>query len=298
VATSGDTGGAVAAGFYGVENVEVVILYPKGKVSKVQELQLTTLGGNVTALEVRGTFDDCQALAKQALADADLHLKANLTSANSINIARWLPQQFYYFYALKQWTGEPPLLSVPSGNFGNLAAGLIAHLSGLRVNKFIAATNANDVIPRFFASGDYKPRSAVATLANAMDVGDPSNFVRVFEIFGQNVERLKEKVAATSISDKATSDTIREVHEKYGYTLDPHGAVAYRALANHLKSDPYQRGIFLETAQPIKFDSVTEILGASPETPVSVTELFSRKKVSIDIDANYADLKEILISKI
>ena len=298
VATSGDTGGAVAAGFHGVDGVEVVILYPKGKVSKVQELQLTTLDGNITALEVRGNFDDCQAMAKQALADADLNKKARITSANSINIARWLPQQFYYFFALKQWDNSPPIFSVPSGNFGNLAAGILAHLSGLPVKGFIAACNANDVVPRFLETGEYVPKPSVATLSNAMDVGDPSNFIRVLEIFDQNIESLKKTVMATSVSDAATSATIREVYEKYGYILDPHGAVAYRALEDHLKSDSRQKGIILETAHPIKFESVAEILGRSPQVPTVVEDLFSKKKVSIEIQRDYVDLKEILISKI
>ena len=298
VATSGDTGGAVAAGFHGVDGVEVVILYPKGKVSKVQELQLTTLDRNVTALEVRGNFDDCQAMAKRALADADLNRKARITSANSINIARWLPQQFYYFFALKQWDNSPPIFSVPSGNFGNLAAGILAHLSGLPVKGFIAACNANDVVPRFLETGEYVPKPSVATLSNAMDVGDPSNFIRVLEIFDQNIESLKKTVMATSVSDAATSATIREVYEKYGYILDPHGAVAYRALEDHLKSDSRQKGIILETAHPIKFESVAEILGRSPQVPTVVEDLFSKKKVSIEILRDYVDLKEVLISKI
>jgi len=298
VATSGDTGGAVAAGFHGIDGVEVVILYPKGKVSKVQELQLTTLDGNVTALEVRGDFDDCQAMAKRALADADLNKKARIISANSINIARWLPQQFYYFFALKQWDDTPPIVSVPSGNFGNLAAGILARLSGLPIKLFIAACNANDVVPRFLETGVYDPKPSIATLSNAMDVGDPSNFVRVLESFDQNVESLNKKVIASSISDAATSGTITEVYEKYGYLLDPHGAVAYRALEDQLKSDPKQKGIILETAHPIKFDSVTEILGRSPEVPLSIEDLFSRKKVSLEIDNDYTDVKEILISKI
>ena len=216
VATSGDTGGAVAAGFHGVDGIEVVILYPKGKVSKVQELQLTTLGGNVTTLELHGNFDDCQALAKQALADSDLQSKVHLTSANSINVARWLPQQFYYFFALKQWQGEPPVFSVPSGNFGNLASGILAHISGLPVQKFIAACNANDVVPRFLQTSNYEPRPSVATLSNAMDVGAPSNFVRILEIFDNNFVDLKSKIEAFSVSDEQTRATMLEVYAKYG----------------------------------------------------------------------------------
>ena len=299
VATSGDTGGAVAAGFHGIENLEVVVLYPKGKVSKVQELQLTTLGLNVTALEVCGTFDECQALAKRALADTEIKSKANLTSANSINIARWLPQQFYYFYALKQWIdGEPPVFSVPSGNFGNLAAGVVAHRSGMPVKKFIAATNANDVVPRFFVSREYKPNPTVPTLSNAMDVGDPSNFVRLLELFDHDTGELKKRVDAISISDAATVETMREVHDSCGYILDPHGAVAYRALKKYLDDHPEERGIFLETAHPVKFDSVEDILHTSPDSPKATEELFSREKVSLEIDVDYADVRDILVSKI
>ena len=298
VATSGDTGGAVASGFYGVEGIEVVILYPKGKVSKVQELQLTTLGGNVTTLELHGNFDDCQALAKQALADVDLQSQIHLTSANSINVARWLPQQFYYFYALKQWSGEPPVISVPSGNFGNLASGLLAHLSGLPISKFIAACNANDVVPRFLQTSDYEPRPSIATLSNAMDVGSPSNFVRILELFNNNFADLKEKVEAVSVSDEATAATISEVYETSGYILDPHGAVGYRSLADNLGRNPDLRGLVLETAHPLKFDSVNEIIGTQGEMPVAVKDLFSKKKISTEINNNYEEVKEILLSKI
>lgn len=298
VATSGDTGGAVAAGFYGVEGIDVVILYPKGKVSKVQELQLTTLGGNVITLEVHGNFDDCQALAKQALADADLTSKVNFTSANSINIARWLPQQFYYFYALKQWRGEPPVISVPSGNFGNLASGILAHISGLPVTKFIAACNANDVVPRFMQTEKYEPRQSVATLSNAMDVGSPSNFVRILEIFDNKFVDLKEKLESVSVSDETTVATMREVYEANNYILDPHGAVGYSALADHLAQHLNQKGIFLETAHPVKFDSVTEIIGTQGTVPEAVNELFSREKQSIEIEVNYDDLKSLILSKI
>ena len=237
VATSGDTGGAVAAGFHGAPGIEVVILYPKGKVSEVQELQLTTLGGNVTTLELHGNFDDCQALAKQALVDTDLQSKVHLTSANSINVARWLPQQFYYFYALKQWSGEPPVISVPSGNFGNLASGILAHISGLPVRKFIAACNANDVVTRFLRTAVYEPRPSVPTLSNAMDVGAPSNFVRILEIFDQKFVDLTEKLESVSIPDETTAATMREVYQKLGYILDPLGAVGLRALIDHLEQN-------------------------------------------------------------
>lgn len=298
VATSGDTGGAVAAGFHNVEGIEVVILYPKGKVSKVQELQLTTLGGNVTTLELHGNFDDCQALAKQALADSDLQSQVHLTSANSINVARWLPQQFYYFFALKQWQGEPPVISVPSGNFGNLASGILAHISGLPVKKFIAACNANDVVTRFLETQNYEPHDSVATLSNAMDVGAPSNFVRILEIFGNKFVDLKEKLESVSISDEVTAQTMRDVYKETGYILDPHGAVGYRALADHLETDPDSRGLFLETAHPVKFDSVREIIGTFGATPPSVDELRTKAKVSTEMDNDYDALRQILLSKI
>ncbi len=305
VATSGDTGGAVANGFYDVEGVEVVILYPKGKVSRVQELQLTTLGKNIAALEVAGNFDDCQALAKTALADEDLKRQVFLTSANSINVARWLPQQFYYFYAFQQWRiqnpkseFQNPVICVPSGNFGNICAGILAHISGLPCEKFIAATNANDVVPGFLETGDLLIKSSVATLSNAMDVANPSNFVRILEIFDNDYVRLKEKISATSVSDEATAETMRRVYEKHKYVLDPHGAVGFYALAKYLEKNPDKKGYFLETAHPIKFDSVEKIVGTYGETPESVKELFSKPKQSIAIEANYEDLKEILLSKI
>ena len=298
VATSGDTGGAVAAGFHGVEGIEVVILYPKGKVSNVQELQLTTLGGNVTTLELHGNFDDCQTLAKRALADADLQSKVHLTSANSINVARWLPQQFYYFYALKQWDGAPPVISVPSGNFGNLASGVLAHASGLPVKKFIAACNANDVVPRFLQTAEYAPRPSIATLSNAMDVGAPSNFVRILEIFDNKFVDLRSTIESVSISDEMTRATMQEVYDQTGYILDPHGAVGYRALAGHLAEHPGREGIVLETAHPVKFDSVNEILGTQAEIPAGVKNLFAQQKDSTEMDNDYSNLKEVLISKI
>lgn len=298
VATSGDTGGAVAAGFHGVEGIEVVILYPKDKVSKVQELQLTTLGGNVTTLELRGNFDDCQALAKRALADREIQSRVHLTSANSINVARWLPQQFYYFYALKQWDGEPPVISVPSGNFGNLASGMVAHISGLPVKKFIAACNANDVVPRFLQTQNYEPYPSVATLSNAMDVGAPSNFVRILEIFDNDFVDLKEKLESVSVSDETTATTMREIYSQCNYILDPHGAVGYKALADYLEQHPESKGIVLETAHPVKFDSVNEIIGTQGEIPASVEGLMSRRKQSIEVDNDYAQVKDILLSKI
>ena len=298
VATSGDTGGAVAAGFHNVEGIEVVIIYPKGKVSRVQELQLTTLGGNVTTLELLGNFDDCQALAKQALADTELRKRARLTSANSINVARWLPQQFYYFFALKHWHGEPPVISVPSGNFGNLAAGILAHASGLPVEGFIAACNANDVVPRYFANGSYEPHETIATLSNAMDVGDPSNFVRILELVERQFPEIGRRLTAVRIDDDATSITMREIFTECNYIVDPHGAVAFRALADHLDDHPNSRGIFLETAHPLKFDSVLDITGTQAEMPDAIMQMESREKVSIEIANDYDTVRNVILSKL
>lgn len=298
VATSGDTGGAVANGFHGVEGIEVVILYPKGKVSRVQEQQLTTLGGNVTALEVLGTFDDCQAIAKQALADTELQKNVFLTSANSINIARWLPQQFYYFYALKQWDGEPPVFSVPSGNFGNICAGILANVSGMPAKSFIAACNANDAVTRYLQTGVLKPQPAVQTLSNAMDVGNPSNFVRILELFGREFNCVKENLTAVSISDETTSNTMRDVFDECGYLLDPHGAVAFAALSEFLQDRPGDRGIILETAHPIKFDSVEDIVGDHGAVPEAVTSLQNKPKRSTEIGTDYESVREILLGKI
>ncbi|HEY0429410.1 MAG TPA: threonine synthase [Pyrinomonadaceae bacterium] len=300
VATSGDTGGAVANGFYEVEGIEVVILYPKGKVSRVQELQLTTLGENISALEVEGSFDDCQALAKTALADEDLKRKTFLTSANSINVARWLPQQFYYFYALQQWTNEKraPVVSVPSGNFGNICAGIIARASGLPISKFIAATNANDVVPNFLKSGKMEMKASVATLSNAMDVANPSNFARILEIFENDFPRLKENLEAVSVSDEITARVMREIFEKYNYILDPHGAVGFYALRKYLEENPSEKGFFLETAHPVKFDSVEKIVGTCGAAPGAIKDLFSRSSQKLEIKVNYEDLKEILLKKI
>ncbi len=293
VATSGDTGGAVAAGFHGGEGIEVVILYPKGKVSRVQELQLTTLGGNVTAIEIDGVFDDCQSMAKSALADKEIQDKVFLTSANSINIARWLPQQFYYFFALKQWEGDAPVFCVPSGNFGNVCAGLLAHASGMPASGFIAACNANAIVPEFLVTGVYHPQTSVATLSNAMDVGNPSNFVRVLELFSREFDEVKENLSAVSITDEQTAATMRDVYERFGYILDPHGAVAFRAL-----EDSGERGIILETAHPIKFDSVADILGIEPEVPASVADLFGRPSEKIAMAVDQQKLKEVILSKI
>ncbi len=298
VATSGDTGGAVANGFFGVEGVDVVILFPKGKVSRVQELQLTTLGQNIHAFEVTGDFDACQTLAKTALADPELKSKMFLTSANSINIARWLPQQFYYFFAYRDWLraghDKPPVVCVPSGNFGNICAGILAHISGLPVAHFIAACNANDVIPRFLESGEMIEKKAVATLSNAMDVANPSNFVRILEMFNRDHVRLRDLMSSVSVSDETTSATMREVFEKFGYILDPHGAVGYRALADYLGGHADAAGYFLETAHPVKFDSVLDITGTFGEIPESVAELELRPKRSEVIPPDYEAVRDAI----
>jgi len=299
VATSGDTGGAVASGFLDVEGVEVIILYPSGKVSSVQELQLTTLGQNITALEVQGTFDDCQRLVKQAFVDAELTRRYFLTSANSINVARWLPQQIYYCYALQQWPhAAPPVFAVPSGNFGNLCAGLLAHISGLPAAHFLAACNANDAVPEYLRTGDFAAKPAVATLSNAMDVGNPSNFVRILELFGQQFAAVKARVSGYSMTDTLTAATIQEVYQHHHYLLDPHGAVAYYALQQYLAEHPAARGIFLETAHPVKFYDVVEpIIGEKVPVPAALGGLLGRPKQSVLLKADFAALKEYLLDR-
>ncbi len=300
VATSGDTGGAVANGFLGVDGIDVVILYPSGKVSKIQELQLTTLGKNIKAIEVNGTFDDCQAMVKQVFADEQLNNKLSLTSANSINVARWLPQQLYYFFAYQQWQQEQaPVICVPSGNFGNICAGILAHLSGLPVQHFIAACNANDVVPNYMNSQVYEPKPAVATISNAMDVGNPSNFIRIIELFHKQFSELKNVFSSVSISDAITAQTIKGVYQQHNYTLDPHGAVAYYALDQYLKNSPLGvRGMILETAHPIKFpDTVEQATGIAPDYPEQVKHLLNQEKLSIVMDAKFEDLKAWLMSR-
>ena len=299
VATSGDTGGAVANGFLGVEGVDVVILYPKGKVSPIQELQLTTLGQNITALEVDGNFDDCQAMVKQAFTDKDLNDKYSLTSANSINVARWLPQQLYYFLAYQQWQhSAAPVICVPSGNFGNICAGVIAYKSGLPVEHFIAACNVNDVVPNFLQTGEYKPKAAIATISNAMDVGNPSNFVRVMELFGQDTSDLKKIFSSTSIDDATTAATIKKVFNEHHYTLDPHGAVGYYALNEYLSKHNDQKGFFLETAHPVKFPEVVEqSTNTKIEFPESVQYLQGKTKQSIEMKPGFDALKEWMMGK-
>ncbi len=300
VATSGDTGGAVANGFYNVDGVDVVILYPSGKVSSVQELQLTTLGKNISALEIEGTFDDCQKLVKQAFADEALNKNLFLTSANSINIARWLPQQFYYFFGYKQWDDKnnPPVISVPSGNFGNICAGLLAHRSGLPVQHFIAACNANDVVTEYLETGNYAPKKSIATLSNAMDVGNPSNFVRILQLFDQQFQSLKNVMSSYSFSDEEIKSILKKLYADSQYLLDPHGAVGYGALKKYLQQHPGVRGIFLETAHPVKFYDVVEpITGQKVPMPAIIHDLLKLKKQRIRIDANYEAFRDYLISQ-
>ena len=298
VATSGDTGGAVANGFYDVDGVEVVILYPSGKVSPVQEKQLTTLGKNIHALEVEVTFDDCQQMVKNAFVDKEINEKLFLTSANSINVARWLPQQFYYFFAYKQWKDKnnPPVISVPSGNFGNICAGILAKKSGLPVKHFIAACNANDIVSGYLQTAELKPKTAVATLSNAMDVGDPSNFVRILEIFNHQFPDLKNALSSFCISDDQTKATIKEVFEESGYLLDPHGAVGYLSLKKYLEGHTNDKGIFLETAHPVKFpEAVESVTGKKIEVPASISSIMTLEKKSIRIKADYNQFKEYLL---
>jgi threonine synthase len=301
VATSGDTGGAVANGFLGVEGVDVVILYPSGKVSNIQELQLTTLGQNIKALEINGTFDDCQAMVKQAFADKELNEKISLTSANSINVARWLPQQLYYFFAYQQWQQQQaPVVCVPSGNFGNICAGLLAHISGLPVQHFIAACNSNDVVPHFMQTGKYEAKPAIATISNAMDVGNPSNFVRIMELFHQQLPNLQKVLSSYSVDDATTKATIEKVYQQSGYVLDPHGAVAYYALDNYLQNstNSHTKGFILETAHPVKFpETVEAITGRKIAIPDNAKDLLNKQKESVVLNANFNALKEWLMNK-
>ncbi|GAB3297283.1 threonine synthase [Hymenobacter humi] len=299
VATSGDTGGAVASGFLGVPGVEVVILYPSGKVSPVQEQQLTTLGQNITALEVSGTFDDCQALVKQAFQDPELAQRRFLTSANSINVARWLPQQLYYCFAWQQWPADAPapVISVPSGNFGNLCAGLLAQASGLPLGHFIAACNANDPVPVYLRTGNYSARAAVPTYSNAMDVGNPSNFVRILELFHHDLGKLRAALSADTVTDDETVAAIRQVWAESNYLLDPHAAVAYTALRRYQAQHPAAPGMVLATAHPVKFPDVVEpILGHSIGLPELVRHLQNRPKRSVPLAVDYEQLKSYLMS--
>jgi threonine synthase len=298
VATSGDTGGAVANGFYNVPGVDVIILYPSGKVSAVQEKQLTTLGKNIHAIEIEGNFDDCQQMVKQAFADKDINQKLFLTSANSINVARWLPQQFYYFFAYKQWADKKhsPVISVPSGNFGNICAGILAKQSGLPVHHFIAACNVNDSITRYLQTEIFQTQTAVPTLSNAMDVGNPSNFIRILEIFHHQFPDLAKNLSSYSISDEETMATIKEVYERSKYLLDPHGAVGYLSLKRFLEKHPGRKGIFLETAHPVKFpDAVEEATATKINVPSSLFSIMEAEKKSVKMKASYELFKNFLL---
>lgn len=304
VATSGDTGGAVANGFYGVENVNVVILYPKDRVSLVQEKQLTTLGKNITALEVDGSFDDCQRLVKQAFADKDINQRKFLTSANSINVARWLPQQIYYFLAYKQWKQKDvqPIVCVPSGNFGNICAGLLAKVTGLPLGHFIAACNVNDIVSHYLQTQELKPKETVATLSNAMDVGNPSNFIRIIELFQNQFPDLKNNLSSYMITDDETVSTIKKVFEEDLYTLDPHGAVAYCALERYLetiqKRGADTAGFILETAHPVKFpDAVKNATGREVEIPVALQGMMELPKKTTIIKPQFEQIKAWLMEK-
>ena len=291
VATSGDTGAAVANGFYKVEGTNVVILYPKNKVSEIQERQLTTNKNNITALRVNGSFDDCQKIVKKAFIDKELNKKFNLTSANSINVARWIPQSLYYFFAYKKLQKENLVFSVPSGNFGNICAGLIAEKLGLPIKHFIASTNINDTIPRYFKSQVFDPKPTIQTVSNAMDVSSPSNFVRIQEMF-QNFKDLSKIMSSYSFDDIETLKMVKNVYEDKNYVLDPHGAVGYLGLKKYLSINPEKIGIFLETAHPIKFSKdVEEVIKIKLDIPEEINKILLKEKKYIDID-DYSDFKE------
>jgi threonine synthase len=295
VATSGDTGGAVASGFLGVEGVDVVILYPSGKVSDIQERQLTTLGQNITALEVDGVFDDCQDMVKKAFLDESLSYK-NLTSANSINIARWLPQMFYFFFAYKQLKSEnkPLVFSCPSGNFGNICAGIIAKKLGLPIEHFVASTNVNDTVPRFLDTGLYDPKPSKATISNAMDVGNPSNFIRIQEMYKNDLTEFKKDFSSYSFSDSETEIAIQTIYKNSEYIAEPHGAVGFLGLKKELQNYPNSIGIFLETAHPIKFlDVVEPILNVKLPIPNQIESVLNKEKLSIKIKT-YEEFKAFL----
>ena len=297
VATSGDTGSAVANGFLGVEGVEVVILYPSGKVSQIQEQQLTTLGQNITALEVKGTFDDCQAMVKGAFVDPDLQQKLRLTSANSISLGRLIPQSFYYFYTLSQLghRDRPVVICVPSGNFGNLTAGLIGKKMGLPVHRYVAATNVNDPVPEYLRTGVYRPRPSQPTVSNAMDVGAPSNFARMLEIYGHSPEKMREDISGYSFSDSATLENLEAVYKKTGYLMDPHGSVGNLGLLAEIQ-DSGAIGVFLETAHPAKFIDVIEgNLGISVQIPERLRSCLDKKKEATLVGNDLKDLKEFLM---
>lgn len=300
VATSGDTGSAVANGFLGVEGIHVYVLYPKGKVSEIQEKQFTTLGNNITAIEVNGTFDDCQALVKSAFMDKELNEHMQLTSANSINVARFLPQAFYYFYAYAQMKklgkADNLVICVPSGNFGNITAGLFGKYMGLPVKRFIAANNRNDIFYQYLKTGVYSPKPSVATIANAMDVGDPSNFARIYDLYGGSHEAIAKEISGETYTDEQIRETVQAVYNETGYLLDPHGACGYRALAEQLK--PGETGVFLETAHPAKFlQTVEAIIGAEVQIPEKLQAFMKGQKESVPMEKDFASFKSYLMKQ-
>jgi len=300
VATSGDTGSAVANGFLGVDGIHVYVLYPKGKVSAIQECQFTTLGQNIIALEIDGTFDDCQALVKAAFLDKELNEKLRLTSANSINVARFLPQAFYYFnaYAQLRRAGikENIVICVPSGNFGNLTAGLVAHKMGLPVKRFIAANNKNDIFLQYLLTGVYSPKPSVQTLANAMDVGDPSNFARILDLYNHNHTAITQLISGYCCTDEMICQTVKACYEETGYLLDPHGACGYRALSENLHTG--ETGVFLETAHPAKFkDSIENMIQDAVEIPERLQEFMKGRKQSIELGKGFEEFKRFLQRK-
>ena len=295
VATSGDTGSAVANGFLGVDGIHVYVLYPKGKVSPIQECQFTTLGKNITAIEVDGVFDDCQALVKSAFMDAELNQHMKLTSANSINVARFLPQAFYYFNAYarmkEQGKADNLVMCVPSGNFGNICAALFGHAMGLPIKRFIAANNANDIFFKYLQTGKYEPKPSKQTLANAMDVGDPSNFARIYDLYGKSHERITSLISGATYNDEQIRETMRACYEDTEYILDPHGACGYQALVDGLQSDEF--GVFCETAHPAKFkEKVDEILGIDVEIPERLANFMKGQKQSVPMTKDFADFNQ------
>ncbi len=300
VATSGDTGSAVANGFLGVDGIHVYVLYPKGKVSKIQESQFTTLGQNITAVEVDGVFDDCQALVKSAFMDKDLNEHMKLTSANSINVARFLPQAFYYFYAyaqLKKIGKEKDfVICVPSGNFGNICAALFGHQMGLPVKRFIAANNANDIFFNYLQTGKYEPKASVQTIANAMDVGDPSNFARIYELYKGDHAHITSLISGATYTNEQIAETMKQCYAETGYTLDPHGACGYRALKEQLQ--PGEHAVFAETAHPAKFkETVEDIIGAEVAIPERLAEFMKGTKQSVECSKDFADFKAFLMAE-
>lgn len=300
VATSGDTGSAVANGFLGVEGIHVYVLYPKGKVSPIQECQFTTLGQNITAVEIDGVFDDCQRLVKTAFMDAELNSHMQLTSANSINVARFLPQAFYYFYAcaqLKRMAGiTNPVICVPSGNFGNITAGLFGKRMGLPVKRFIAANNRNDIFLQYLNTGIYTPRPSVATIANAMDVGDPSNFARILDLYGNSHQAICADISGFAYTDGQIADTLRSCYRENRYLLDPHGACGYQALKDGLRDG--ETGIFLETAHPAKFlDTVEGIIGEKVQIPAKLQAFMQGTKQSVPMPNDFGTFKQFLLNQ-